>query len=141
MPNFNVDGSAEIERLFLWDECTSAFRANAFRLGIQTNYDLESTATTRLVLAEVPDNEDDTLQLWAKVSSKAMVESVSLIFNDPESREVFNYEITPETIRQYSPEPTPLDKEDLMGLRLDVAEAVWDVQCSEDCARELIFFS
>lgn len=136
-----LDTGAEVERLFLWQEITDVLRANAFVAGIQASHDSCRNNDIKLVLAETPKNEGDTLQIWYIMTANSLFEKVTMLYNDPDGREVFNYEITPTGITQYSLEPTPLDRGDFMELRRDVSEAKWDAQHSHDCAKETLFFN
>jgi len=136
------DDSAEVERVFLWQEVVSVIRANAGKLGVQLS--LESTGSTvseptRMVLAETPRAGKDTMYLWAEASSKALIAKATIIFEDDEGYETYSYEVTPNGISQYAEYPTALDQEDLQDLRMDVAGAEWDERDSNSCAENLLF--
>jgi hypothetical protein len=144
MPEPLEDNSAEIERLFLWDEITTIFRKNADLCGIQLSFDLplvKDCPPTRLVLVEPSSVSDDTLMLWAEVSEKDLISTVSILYLDPNGTEVFNYEITPEGIQQYSECPTALDQKDLMEIRFDVRNSRWDDHLSKEAAKNILFFA
>jgi hypothetical protein len=131
------DDEVEVARIFLWQDIVEVFRANAFTVGIQPSFDdptEEDRDPTRLVLAEAPTEDGLSIQLWAEISSTSLIAKACLLYLDSENREKFSYEITPRDINQYSQEPSPLDTEDIMDLRLEVREAIWDEHQAMDCA-------
>jgi hypothetical protein len=138
------DNSAEIERLFLWDELTSVFRENANICGIQLSFDfpfVRGCPPTRLVLVEPSNKTDDNLMLWAEISGENLISNVSILYMNPQGTEVFNYELTPNGIQQYSEHPTALDQKDLMEMRFDVQHSMWDEHLSKEVAKNILFFA
>lgn len=138
------DNSAEIERLFLWDDLVTTFRMNAYKCGLQLAFNesfLAKEQPARMVLSEVPDQEQDTIELWAESSNDSLIARVTILYVDPEGREQFNYELTPQTIKQYSLEPTALDKKDIMTIRYDIQHAEWAENVSKEAAQNKLFYS
>lgn len=151
MAEFFDDPSQEIERIFLWQALEGAFRTHADFCGVQlATVSLENIinppkdsqeAQTRLVLADEPHEDDDTLQLWAEASGGNLISKVSILYFDTSGQETYNYALTPDSIAQHSPRPTLLDFEDLTELRADVNEATWSAERSKKCAEGLLFFA
>lgn len=145
MIEHSPDEQIDIERAFLWGEILETFQNNAFTLGMQPGSDIEPgvfSRPTRLVLvSKTPNEEGYTVQLWGEVTAEAMIGRATLLFISEDIGEEFNYEITPEAIKQYSLEPTPLDQDDIQDLRADIAETQWGESSSKACASSVIFFS
>lgn len=141
----NPDEQIDIARTFLWTDIVETFQNNAFMLGMQPCSDIEPgtfSKPTRLVLVSGIKNEEGyDVQLWGEVTTEAIIGKVTLLFISDDLGEEFNYEITPETISQYSLEPTPLDHDDIQDLRADIAETQWGEISSQACAKSVIFFS
>jgi hypothetical protein len=151
MAEFFKDASVEIERVFLWETLRETFRAHAQVCGIQlppmspAEIICPSADTVdlqiMLVLADEPLEEDDTIQLWAETSGSNLITKVSILYFDNTGRERFNYDLTPDSLMQHSPDPTALDQEDLSDLRVDISEACWSAEISKKCANSLLYFS
>jgi hypothetical protein len=137
------DASAEIQRVFLWQDIGHILRTNADRVGVNAPCLDESTCKqkpTRIVLSEKPDSVNDIIELWGTVNGQGLISSASLFYKSPIGQEIYSYELTPEGIAQYSPEPTELDDKDLLEMRADLEEAQWDPVHSAFVAQHYIFF-
>jgi hypothetical protein len=144
MSEFFTDDSTEVERVMLWEDITEAFQNNPNTFGAQLLFTSLSDiweAPTRLVLAEARHEEDDSLEIWAELAAGKLISKATLLYIDPSGREAFSYELTPQDIKQYSPEPTPLDRNDFKEMRRDIKQATWSKVDSEDCAGNKLFFS
>ena len=142
MSEFAADEQVSIEQALLWDDIVDTFRTHAYVAGMQASLDGETVfrEPTRLVLESVPDDEY-TIQLWGVIGKKQLLGYVVLLFLDKQGEEAYNYNITPGgSIKQYSAQPTPLDKEDLQDLRMELANACWDQSRSATCASDVVLF-
>lgn len=131
-----------IERVFLWDELTGIFKRSALLTGLQASLD-DGTRTNIVLSGKISDSSPKmSVELWARWAGGVGIHEITMVFNYPDTpRNDFEYEITPDYLREYAPDPTPLDREDIQDLRADIQRTTWTQARSEDAAANGFLFS